>query len=342
MSRPRRRSIIGEALASTPEAATDQSEPAAPTAPEQRTTFTAKRLDAFSEASRMVKRPTIKLSPAECSIWPGNARDYQELSEDRLRTLIESIQAENGNKIPVVVRRTPKAPLPYELIIGTRRHWAVSWLNANHYPDIDLVGIIDDLDDEAAFRLADIENREREDISDLERGRNYKFAVDTYYGGVQTRMAERIKVSKSMLARYISLTEIPSIIVSAFNSPMDLQVRHADKILPALRDPTKRHKMEEAAKAIAAEQSFRQSGDEEPIAGSAVVDRLIKATANRPRGNTKTVIQSGDVAIGQVDRDRSTGLTITLKPSTLSADEILDAIKPLIEQSKIFQLPPPS
>jgi ParB family chromosome partitioning protein len=33
------------------------------------------------------------------------------------------------------------------------------------------------LDDEAAFRLADLENRARKDLSDLERARNYAEAL---------------------------------------------------------------------------------------------------------------------------------------------------------------------
>src|SRR3546814_17376597 len=74
----------------------------------------------------MVKRPTIRLKPIECSIWPGNARDYSLLDEHRLRSLIDSILAEGGNRIPAVVRRTPGAATPYELIIGTRRHWAIA------------------------------------------------------------------------------------------------------------------------------------------------------------------------------------------------------------------------
>lgn len=284
----------------------------------------------------MVKRPTIRLKPSECSIWPGNARDYARLSEDRVRSLIDSIQAENGNRIPVVVRRTPTAGKQYELVIGTRRHWAISWLNANHYPDIELVAIIEDLDDEAAFRLADIENREREDISDLERGENYKAAVNAYYEGVQARLADRVKVSKSMLARYIGLTEIPPTIISAFNSPMDLQVRHGDKLLPPLRTPALRERMEEAAKAIAAEQAFRQSDDQEPIGGAEVVARLTKATASRTGRPQKAVIKSKGTTIGSVDRDRSRGLTITLNPTDLSADDILEALRPLIERAKIL------
>lgn len=331
-----RRSLIGEALASAPPQATaTEANATAPSAP--RPTFTSKRLEAFGEAARMVKRPTIRLKPAECSIWSGNARDYALLTEERVRSLIDSIHAENGNRIPVVVRRTPNGERPYELVIGTRRHWAISWLNANHYPDIELVAIIDDLDDEAAFRLADVENREREDISDLERGQNYKMAVDAYYDGVQSRMADRVKLSKSMLARYIGLTEIPQTIVSAFNSPMDLQVRHGDKLLPLVRQPAARAKMEEAAQSIAAEQSFRQSGDEPPISGADVVARLIKAATIRPGRSQKAPIAVNGVTIGQVDRDRARELSITLNPTELSVDEVLEALRPLLENAKILK-----
>lgn len=330
-----RRSLISEALASpAPRTAGDDTEVSSQGA---KTTFTTRRLEGFTEAARMVKRPTIRLKPSECSIWPGNARDYSLLTKDRVRSLIDSIQAENGNRIPVVVRRTPTAELQYELITGTRRHWAISWLNANHYPEIELVAIIEDLDDEAAFRLADIENREREDISDLERGLNYKAAVNAYYGGVQIQMAERVRVSKSMLARYIGLTEIPATIVSAFNSPMDLQVRHGDKLLPAIRQRALRERMEQAAKILAAEQSFRQSGDEEPVSGSEVVARLLKATGSRAGRSQKSTIEANGTTIGQVDRDRSKGLTITINPTDLSADDILDALRPLIEQAKILK-----
>lgn len=331
-----RRSLISEALASPPAepiVVTDEARRAEP-----RPTFTSKRLDAFGEASRMVKKPSIRLKPSECSIWPGNARDYAQLTQDRLSSLINSLQAENGNRIPVVVRRTPKAELPYELVIGTRRHWATSWLNANHYPDIELVAIIEDIDDEAAFRLADIENREREDISDLERGLNYKVAVDTYYDGVQSKMAERVKLSKSSLARYIGLTEIPQSIISAFNSPMDIQVRHGDKLLPLVRTPASLAKMEEAAAHIANEQSFRQSGDEEPISGAEVVARLVQATTAPRRGRSqKALIEVAGTQIGQVDRDQRRGLTLTLTPSDLSPDQILEAIRPLIENAKILK-----
>lgn len=40
-----------------------------------------------------------------------------------------------------------------------------------------LLAQVADLDDEAAFRLADIENRARKDVSDIERARNYAAAL---------------------------------------------------------------------------------------------------------------------------------------------------------------------
>ena len=118
---------------------------------------------------------------------------------------------------------------------------------------------------------------------------------------------------------------------------MDLQVRHGDKLLPALRNPNLRPKMEEAAKEIAAEQSFRQSGDEEPISGTEVVARLMKAAVARQGRAQKATILANGATIGQVDRDRSRGLTITLNPTKLSADEILEALRPLIEKAKILK-----
>lgn len=331
-----RRSLISEALASVPSepspaAVADATEASAP----PRANFTNKRLEAFGEAARIVKRPTIRLKPAECSIWSGNARDYSLLDEHRLRSLIDSILAEGSNRVPAVVRRTPHGELPYELVTGTRRHWAIAWLNANHYPDIDLIAIIEDLDDEAAFRLADIENREREDISDLERGANYKAAVDRFYGGVQLRMAERLKISKSQLSRYIALTEIPPFLVSAFHSPMDLQAKYAEKLLPLLRDVAARGKLEAAADQIASEQSFRRSGDEPPIGGPDVMTRLLKAVVAKGRVQRATLATADGAAFGQVEKDQQKMLTLTLSPSDLSVDAILEALRPVIEQAKI-------
>src|SRR3546814_11389090 len=86
----------------------------------------------------------------------------------------------------------------------------------------------------------------------------YTTLFRSYYGGVQLRMAERLKISKSQLARYIALTEVPDFIISAFASPMDLHAKYAETLLPALKRPGAEEKLLAAADAIASEQSFRR------------------------------------------------------------------------------------
>jgi ParB family chromosome partitioning protein len=95
--------------------------------------------------------------------------------------------------------------------------------------------------------------------------------------------------------------------------------------------------MEDAAQSIAAEQSFRQSGDETPISGAEVVARLIKAATVRQGRSQKSVIEAAGVVLGQVDKDRARGLTITLNPTELSAAEVLEALRPFIEAAKILK-----
>ncbi len=114
----------------------------------------------------------VRLDPVRCRIWRGNARRYDQLTETVCRDLIDSMLAEGGQKMPAIVRKVKDDPaFDYEVIVGTRRHWSVSWLRANNYPDMAFIALVQEFDDEVAFRLADLENRARKDITDLERDR---------------------------------------------------------------------------------------------------------------------------------------------------------------------------
>ena len=176
-------------------------------------------------ASGDVKQVTqMQLDPARVRPWAGNARSYEHLTEENCRELIDSLISEGGQKVPAVVRRIQDDPdHDYEVIAGTRRHWSISWLRAHSYPDMRFLAQVVDLDDEAAFRLADIENRARKDVSDLERARNYAAALKTHYGNHMTRMAERLKLSKGWLSKMLKVASLPDDIIEAFASPADVQ-----------------------------------------------------------------------------------------------------------------------
>lgn len=300
----------------------------------------ANRMTAFDDGARSAKKLTLLLEPGECAIWPGNARDYKELTQETLAELIDSIRAEGGNRIPAVVRRAPAASGKlYEVVAGTRRHWAIAWLNANHYPDLKLFAVLEDIDDEAAFRLADLENRARADISDFERARNYKLAIDRYYGGVAKRMAERLQLSEAQLSKLLYLADLPTAIVSAFAHPSDIRIRHTEALAPLLNDRSLRPRVEAEAKAIAGEQSLRAAEGGRPIEAAQVVQRLVAAAqVKRPgRPERPPLMAHTGAVVGKVLKDTAReGVTVQITAdASVSEEEVLDALRLVIRGAKI-------
>src|SRR5204863_535378 len=104
----------------------------------------------------VVNRVVELVDPAKCRMWEGHNRDYAALSEERCRDLIESLKAQGKQEVPALVRRVHDDPdYQFEVISGARRHWSISWLRNNNYPEFRLLVEIRDLTDEEAFRLSD-------------------------------------------------------------------------------------------------------------------------------------------------------------------------------------------
>lgn len=236
-------------------------------------------------ASGEVRQVTqLLLDPARVRVWAGNARVQAQLNETNCSDLIDSIVAEGGQKVPVVVRRISNETgqtggHEYELVAGTRRHFAISWLRANNYPDQKLLAQVADLDDEAAFRLADIENRARKDISDIERARNYAAALDSHYGGRAVRMAERLKLSKGWLSKMLKAAMIPDAVLAAFADWRELTLNPAYKLAQTIEDPARAKAIVAEAGLIVGENARRTADGSPALSGTHVLQRLLAATA---------------------------------------------------------------
>ncbi|MDE1917806.1 MAG: ParB/RepB/Spo0J family partition protein [Sphingomonadales bacterium] len=230
-------------------------------------------------ASGEVRQVTqLLLDPAKVRVWKGNARSYEHLSEASCQELIDSIVAEGGQKVPAIVRRIEgDADHEYEVIAGTRRHWSISWLRAHSYPDMMFVAQVAQLDDEAAFRLADLENRARKDVSDLERARNYLAALQTHYGSHQSRMAERLKLSKGWLSKMLKVAALPDAVLAAFASPAEVQLKPAYPLAQAMDDKHAAAAILKAAKVIAGEQAARAKTGSPALPAADVLTRLLAA-----------------------------------------------------------------
>ncbi len=286
-------------------------------------------------ASGEVRQVTqLLLDPARVRIWPGNARSYAHLSEENCRELIDSLIAEGGQKVPAVVRRIDGDPEhDYEVIAGTRRHWSVRWLRANSYPDMQFVAQVANLDDEAAFRLADIENRARKDVSDLERARNYAEALRTHYGNHQTRMAERLKLSKGWLSKMLKVATIPDGVVAAFASPADIQLKPAYALAQLL--DTHRSQVTGVAKRLVEEQADRHRRGLIPYAAAEVMRRLMEApsfgTVTEPVERYRYTNAYGRTILSLQSENRQ-GVTIRLHAgSGADTETVVDAVRNLLD-----------
>lgn len=202
----------------------------------------------------IVNRTHELVDPARCRMWAGHNRDYSLLNEVRCSDLIESIKAQGRQEIPAIVRRIAGSEeYEFEVICGARRHWSISWLRAHNYPDFKFLVDVREIGDEEAFRLADIENRARDDLTDLERARDYLRALDAYYDGRQKTMAERLKVSESWLTRYLDLARLPEELTRAFAEPQDLGIRNAIALKALLKPEDRRERAFREAARLAAE-----------------------------------------------------------------------------------------
>lgn len=287
--------------------------------------FLRRQTTLAERASGTVEEKTLRwVDPATCRMWDRHNRDYARLNENNCADLIEGFKAQGQQEFPAIVRRLSGEDQDYEVICGARRHWTVSWLRANTYPQFKFLIDVRDLTDEEAFRLADVENRDRADISDHERARDYAEAIRLYYGGKQKTMAERLQVAPSWLSRYLDLARLPDQIVAAYATPADILEVHARKLKPLLADHDLRAGLLSRARGLAKDQEAARQGKTAPIDGKTVLARLLKEPKSpAPKPSIKTYSVPGSTAGVTF---RKTGKTVRLEfPDTLRRAELGEA-----------------
>ncbi|CAN7609957.1 ParB/RepB/Spo0J family partition protein [Phenylobacterium sp. LjRoot164] len=267
------------------------------------------RLSALARVtSGDIKEKTLRLvDPARCRMWSRHNRRYDLLSAERCADLLESLRSQGSQEFPAIVRRVENDPAyDYEVICGARRHWSVSHLRQVEHRDIKFLIEERDLTDEAAFRLADVENRSRKDISDYERALDYREAVETYYGGVSRRMAERLEVKDAWLSRFLELAKLPRDVVDAFGDVLQLRENHARELKPLLAADPARSRVMAAAKKLRADQVVRREAGQ-PVLEAPKVIAALKAAAQDPA-------QSKPVAAASVVKNDKSVALFTVKP----------------------------
>jgi ParB family chromosome partitioning protein len=283
-----------------------------------------------------IKEKTLKLvDPARCRMWERNTRRYDLLNESVCGDLLESLRSQGEQEFPAIVRRVEDdAAFDFEVICGARRHWAVSYLKNVEHRDIRYLIEERELTDEQAFRLADVENRSRKDISDYERALDYRHAVETFYGGTAQRMAERLEVPKAWLSRFLDLAKLPTDVVEAFGDVRQLRENHAREIKPLLADGASRPRVMAEAKRLAVQQAEMIGKGQGPLDAPKVMVLLKRAAA----GDTKPVIKSGKPGTAVTNAAGATLFTLATKGSKKVVLELaLDAAASNADFAEAFQ-----
>jgi len=270
------------------------------------------------------------VDPERCRPWRMHNRDLDHLNEDSCRDLIDSFLSAKKQRIPAIVRRLKDDPnFDFEIIAGVRRWWTVKWLRAHNHPEFEYLVTIQSVTDEEAFRVSDVENRSRKDISDWERAKEYTVALAEFYEGSQSQMAEHLNLSKSWLSRLLDVARLPEPVVAAFSDTHDITVRVARDIKPLTGDPKALAKMREEAERIEEERS--QKGLK--LSGPEVAKRLVKATVAPAvkAAAEKEITGKGGKVILRYTKARGGGLTIKVPPKAeASPAELLKAIEGLL------------
>ncbi len=283
----------------------------------------------------LISRTHEAVDPAVCRIWDGHNRDYAALNAERCKDLIESFKAQGRQEVPAIVRRVTGDPVfRYEVICGARRHWTVSWLRSHDYPGFKFVVEPRELSDEEAFRVADLENRSREDLSDYERAVDYARAIDRYYDGSQQRMVERLGVTKSWMSRYLELAKLPAEVLACFETRHSVGITHAATLAPILNNPVARLRLLDEAVSLAAEQRSRIENGIAAFTPAQVVVRLSTVRDRNPKSppRPRDIVDSNGKLIMRVHDEGRSGVSFSVPRARVSdATRVADEVKRYLE-----------
>jgi ParB family chromosome partitioning protein len=281
-------------------------------------------------AGKVVTDRTEWVDPESCRPWRLHNRDVDHLTEDSCRDLIDAFLSAKKQRIPAIVRRLKGDPdHDYEIIAGVRRWWTVQWLRQHHHPEYEYLVTIQNVSDEEAFRVSDIENRSRKDISDWERAKEYTKALAEFYNSNQSEMAEHLNISRSWLSRLLDVARLPPEIVAAFTDNHGITVRIARDVKPLAADKRAFELMQVESRKIVSE----REGLGTLLTAQDVAKRLIRATV----APTKIASEEFEVksTTGKVmlrySRSAGGGLTLKILPKSCAPiAEVLAAIEGLL------------
>jgi len=158
-------------------------------------------------------------------VHPADDQPRTVFDDDALNELANSIR-ENGVIQPILVRphRLGGEKERYEIVAGERR-----WRAAQRAQLHEIPVIIREMDDSTAYRIALIENLQRQDLNPLEEARGYRRLMEDYSHAADD-VGKAVGKSRSHVANMTRLLNLPAS-VQAMVSKGEISAGHARALL---------------------------------------------------------------------------------------------------------------
>jgi ParB family chromosome partitioning protein len=165
------------------------------------------------------------LCPIE-DLRPHSEQPRKTFDDTKMAELVASVRAK-GIIQPLVVRRREDH---YQIIAGERR-----WRAAQKAALREIPVVIQDVNEDAAFEMALIENLQREDLNPIEEAEAYRYLIERFEL-TQEEAARRVGKERSSVANALRLLRLPDSIRQDVTS-VRMSMGHARALL-ALEDST--------------------------------------------------------------------------------------------------------
>jgi ParB family chromosome partitioning protein len=203
--------------------------------------FTDRQSAAIKEVAELKEKlqehegsfPTKQIDPnlIQPSKWANRHAD--SFNTDEFAELKKDIESKGCNVQPIKVSPIPGTePAQYKIVFGHRRHRACLELG------LPVLAMIESMTDKNLFLEMDRENRARADLRPYEIGAMYSMVLDEGMFSSVRKLAEEANIDQSQLTKALALARLPSGVLSAFVSPLDLQYRWVADLTEAIqKDP---------------------------------------------------------------------------------------------------------
>jgi ParB family transcriptional regulator, chromosome partitioning protein len=265
----------------------------------------------------------VSVNPFRCRMWSLHDRLEHLIQEETCRTEIASF-IKHGQVIAVLGRPVHDDPeCDIELIFGARRLFVARHLN------VPLVVELREITDREAIVAVDIENRQRTDVSPYERGLFFARCLRAGHYKSQEELAADLKISQSQVSRLLKLARLPSVIVNAFENPLEIREGWGPGLIEILED------VETRKRTIALARTFVDMSPRPPAMD--VYQQLITASVTgrkiRAKNHDEVVTDADGSPLFRIRRQaKSIALLLPIeKISSDTLDAVRDAVRDVLK-----------